>query len=367
MPGNLEHNEKRSAFEFYRQQPEISLEQHVRTKRAELGTAVTSLQRIYLDVRFWIMLRDVVLGRCQEEVFKDLLIFLRGAVANGRAICPISEAVLMELLKQSNPVTRDATARLIDDLSLGVALVPFDERICQELCHFAFEKHGVENLLPLDNLVWTKQAYVLGQAHPYNTGLSATDELAMQKSICDEMWTTSLMEMLSDAVPPASEYDWDSLARRLNASSAENRENVKSFAQTFRAEFEGGFSLFKNQFVEMLKQAAERSDMPFAPMSSTESEAKRFAKFSRAIPTLHIASSCHAAVRWDQKRNLTGNDLFDFHHAEAALAYCDVFLTERALASMLSQRHLGLDTYECRVFSAPRLALEWLQDNECSQ
>ncbi len=367
LPENLENNERSSAFEFYLQQPYISLEQHVRKKRAELGAAVISLQRIYLDLRFWIMLREVVLGRCQEKVFIELLVVLRYAVAKGRAVCPISEAILLELLKQRDPVTRDATAQLIDDLSLGVALVPFHERICQELCHFAYEQHGVENLLPLDNLVWTKLAYVLGEAHPYETGLSATDELAMQKAICDEMWGTGMIEMLSHSASAKPEFDWDSLAKRLNADSAANSESVKSYTQTFRAEFEGGFSLFLKHFVEMLKDAARLSGLPFAPINSNNSEAKRFANFSRAIPTLHISSSCHAAVRWDQKRNLTGNDLFDFHHAEAALAYCDVFLTERALAALLSQRHLELQAYKCETFSTPRHALEWLQDYHCCQ
>ncbi|WP_448108853.1 hypothetical protein [Pseudomonas azerbaijanoccidentalis] len=362
MNNDPETYEVLSVFNFHRLHTNISLESHVRQKRAELGMKVSSLQRIYLDIRFWIMLREVVLGRCQDETSIALLNFIREEVVAGRAICPISESVLMELLKQRDLVTRNATAQLIDDLSLGVALVPLNERISQELCNFVYEQHGVENLLPLNHLVWTKLAYVLGQAHPYETGLAVEDELAIQKAVCDDLWSTSLIEMLSHAGEPTSNFDWNLLADKLNAGSAVHVDQIKSYSQAFRAEFEGVFSLFKDEFLAISNEATERSGGAFASVNTGESIAKRFEKFSQAIPTLHIGSSCHAAVRWDQKRNLTGNDLFDFHHAEAALAYCDVFLTEKPLASLLAQRHLGLEIYTCQIFSAPRAALDWLRN-----
>lgn len=96
------------------------------------------------------------------------------------------------------------------------------------------------------------------------------------------------------------------------------------------------------------------------------SEKKRFEAFALSVPTLHINASCHAAVRWDQKRNLCGNDLLDFHHAHAALAYCNVFLTEKPLTHMLSQHHLALSQYACRTFWSPSVALNWLQ-GDCKQ
>ena len=44
-----------------------------------------------------------------------------------------------------------------------------------------------------------------------------------------------------------------------------------------------------------------------------------------ALRTLHIGALCHAAIRWDKKRELTGRELHDFHHAEAAVGYCECF------------------------------------------
>ncbi|EJC3510817.1 hypothetical protein MYX42_004021, partial [Escherichia coli] len=77
--------------------------------------------------------------------------------------------------------------------------------------------------------------------------------------------------------------------------------------------------------------------------------------------TLHIGASCHAAVRWDQKRQLNGNDLLDFHHAEAALGYCDLFLTEKPLKVLVSQEHLGLrELFSCSVESSASEGLKIL-------
>ena len=81
-----------------------------------------------------------------------------------------------------------------------------------------------------------------------------------------------------------------------------------------------------------------------------------------SLRTLHIGALCHAAVRWNNGRKMTGNDLYDFHHAEAAVGYCDVFLTEQPLKTLLEQRHLKLhEDFCCRVISSPIEAAKWLE------
>ena len=76
-----------------------------------------------MDLRFWIFLRDVELGRNDNQELIKLLDRIKFLVDEGLVICPISETVFIELMKQSDHETRLATARLIDRLSLGVTLV----------------------------------------------------------------------------------------------------------------------------------------------------------------------------------------------------------------------------------------------------
>ena len=76
------------------------------------------------------------------------------------------------------------------------------------------------------------------------------------------------------------------------------------------------------------------------------------------LRTLHIDASLHAAFRWDKKRKLRSNDLDDFTHAKAALAYCNAFFTERSLRSLITSKHLALDKlYDCHVAATEDEAL----------
>lgn len=269
----------------------------------------------------------------------------------------------MELLKQGDASTRLATAQLIDELSLGITLIPSDDRVRQELCNSFYEQAGAKNLIPLQELVWTKLAYVLGEFHPSNTPFPPAEELALQKAFSDHIWNSSLVDIVRQVGKPTTEFDWDALATRLNAGNRAHHSTIRSYAQAFRTEFEGGLSLFRDEMVMLGKELDERGYTDFGAKHAHLSNKKRFEVFYLSIPSLHIYASCHAAIRWDQKRNLCGNDLFDFHHAQAALGYCDVFLTEKPLSDMLCQRHLGLSKYKCQTFWSPSVALSWLRES----
>jgi hypothetical protein len=75
-------------------------------------------------------------------------------------------------------------------------------------------------------------------------------------------------------------------------------------------------------------------------------------KLRKELPTAHVHAMCHAVYRWDKKRKFDGNDLLDFHHATAALAYCDVFLTDGPLRALLTSTHVDLNKkMDCAVIS----------------
>jgi len=349
----------KNTIELHRAQPEITLEAHVRNKRIGLGTQVCSKYRIYLDLRFWILFREVELGRSTDAQISTLLEKIKNLVGSNPAICPISESVFVELMKQDDPSTRMATAKLINRLSLGVALVVHPQRIQQELCNAFYLQAGATDLIPLEMLIWTKLTSVLGEMHPSQTPFEAGEELVIQKAFYDHMWDISLYEMVKTLdFSDAPETDWQQTADRLNSGNRQHAHDIRSFKQAYRIEFEGGLSLFKSVMAALLKEIEQAGYKEFGEANSHLSDAKKFEKFARSVPTLHIGACCYAAVRWDQKRQLTGNDLIDFHHAEAALSYCHLFLTEKPLKSLLSQKHLGLNKdFPCRVVSSAQGAL----------
>lgn len=80
------------------------------------------------------------------------------------------------------------------------------------------------------------------------------------------------------------------------------------------------------------------------------------------LPTLQVGALLHAAFRWNRTQKLNANDMFDFHHAEAALGYCDVLLTDGPMHALLKQRHLAIERdFACRVMSSAEEAADWVR------
>lgn len=346
--------------------PEVSLDQHVDSRRAELALALESRQAIYLDIKFWILLRNVVAEQVSTERQRELLTILKERVASGLAFCPISESTFAELLKQSDHRTRGATAELIDELSLGVALIPFDTRSSMELERFISSTSMTGSSPPLGGMVWSKLSYVLGIVHPANTGFDANTELAVQKAFFDHMWDiplSQMVEVLGDGMPLGPEYR--DLADTLNAASAHHARDLRSFQQTYQIELRGALDLFAPVAADIARKIAERAMSQSMPREGSEWDglvrqwyALLIAAFKKdevkdALRTIHINTCLHAAVRWNKTQQLEANDFYDFHHAAAALGYCDVFLTERGLKSMVTAKHIALDArYACKVVAS---------------
>lgn len=366
----------RTTIETHRTSPDMTIDEYVRSRRIQLGISVMDRERVYLDKRYWIILRDVLLGRNTDPASKVLLEALRAKVHSKQCICPISETLFLELLKQEDMHTRKKTAILIDELSKGVTLAPHPERVATELAHFLYSHTSKEELFPLDNLVWSRLSYVLGMVHPTDTAFDEAEEFVIQKAFFDHMWDCSLSEMIDligSSYTPTPNFN--SLAQRLNDGIIMNASSIKNFQQAYKTEMIGCLGLFmsdareviEDMFYKTMKQPA------FIPENEKrEHEHQLLAFFMAAIEkkevalalrTLHVGALCHAAVRWNKGRKLTGNDLFDFHHAEAAVGYCNVFLTEKPLQMMLQQNHLGLQRdFSCRIISSPDEAAEWFMN-----
>lgn len=131
-----------STLETHLATPEVSYEEYRQKLEFECADIVMARKSVYLDTRFWIHLRDADLGKPVPAFFDQLLTELRRGVAEGNLICPFAADMLAEVYKQSDKITRLATARLIDELSLNVALQSEPERLATELFN------GIQALRP---------------------------------------------------------------------------------------------------------------------------------------------------------------------------------------------------------------------------
>jgi hypothetical protein len=355
--------------------PDVSLDEYVRSRQIALAKRLEQRKAIYLDIKYWIMLRDAATGICTSEDSLQLLALLRSNVAASKVFCPISDSTFAELFKQRDGKTRRATAQLIDELSLGVSLLPFDARVIMEFQNFIYAAGEQRNLPPPRHLVWTKLSYVLGWVHPTQTGFDSATELALQKAFFDHMWSIPLTEVvvtIGDAMPP-DESRFQSLADHLNAGNSEHADELRSFQQTYAVEIRGAIDPFAAEAADIVCDIAERATRKHLPRDGIEwstyvREWKGFLyaalmkeDVQDALRTLHINTCLHAAVRWNKGRQLAANDFHDFHHAAAALGYCDAFLTERSLKAMVTASNIALDKrFNCEVRAGLPDALQLL-------
>lgn len=357
-----------AALDRHRQEPGLTPDQYIRRLMIELGEMVSQRKKIYLDTRYWIFLRDAAMGRPQRAVHTVLLQQLRQTVSQGIALCPISDVMFTELLKQSDDTTRVATARVVDELSCGVALCLEDQRIGTELAHFLYDVGAHGDVHSLSHLVWTKLCFVWGEHYPQGTSFAPETERAMQKAFIDHQWTMSLEKIVRMLGPVEllKAADYEGTARRLNEGSRAHMNELRSFTQLVVNELAGILDLYKERLADIMAQIYEREQGKppnLSPSQREDNEAKMRTVFinlfrlrpqfmAQRAPTLYVGAKCHAAVRWNRNKNLTANDLMDFHHAAAALGYCDAFFTDNPLKVMLTQNHVRLPSELGRFITA---------------
>jgi len=367
---------ERNTFAYHLQHPELSLDRYVRSKILDTADRVLARKIVYLDTRFWILLRDVSLGRAKGVLHEQILAGLRGLVTAGKVICPINADTLAELLKQRDATTRLATAKLIDELSLGVALQSAEERVGTELMHCVqLTRLGAKQLEPLERLVWTSPVHVLGHSFPTFGPLPEAERLACQKAFADYLWDSPLADQIAylKDIPEELNGGWDAIADKLNREIKAHDKKVLPLNELHLHEFEGSLQLYLPTMVSLFAHLYEK-DTGMAPPEAAREELEMAARglirilveslrtgtIGRQPPSLIIRAGLHAGVRRNRGRQFTGNDLHDFGHATAALGYCDYFATDKSLRHLVINDLKFDERYEAVVTAEPAELLTWL-------
>lgn len=296
------------------QYPDVTFAEHVRMSEIELGKSIAQRAPIYLDTKFWILLREANGGKGNPTT-NALLRLLRQAVAEGIVICPISAASFVELMRQDSFKSRLATAKIIDQLSLGVTIIGFEERICLELEHLIRSTAGLYVPYSIQHAVWRRISYVLGIQNARNAALDDRMDLAVQKAFFDHMCTFSLQDMLTTLGDEWIDREKDtSFALRMNEQIAEHAHELRSFKQAYQAEVAGIVDEVGAVALDVVRSLARECEQRLSVMNNKEEKeaTNRWKnliyqvlvkdKAREALPALHIRASLYASLRWDKGR-----------------------------------------------------------------
>ena len=337
--------------------------------RRELGQVLTSRHLVYLDLNYWNHFCDLLLGDERDEIYSRLFDRLRAGVAEGTYACPIEQTTLRELLRQSDPRKRAATALAIDSLSLGgSAIASRQDRMFIEFLRFVQRwGGGAVPTLPAPRLeMWTKAPFLLGHSQyaesdgPYGLPLSLTDS-EMQR-----LWAGSFSQLLEELTQsPGEPFRYpQALADGYNSSRRSVREQFPDYRTLYIEKVRGLLDHFHPLLGQIHEYHRWRAQPDGAPLSSVERarfgnelahdllDLFRTNDLSQQLPTIHIWADLMAHSLWSLSRSLTVNDLYDFEHAMAALPYYDTMLTDSGLNDILRSMDLQR-SYETAVYYHP--------------
>ncbi len=366
-----------NTFDRHSKEPLKTFDQYSREKCRALGSDVLSKKVVYLDTRYWVILMKAQLGESKDQNEQQLLVIIETLYKSGKCIFPISQDVFLEVVKQTDPRTLNATVDLIDHLSGGVSLISFDDRIGLEFLQFIYESTN-RPTYKAKEMVWTKLSYLLGYVHPDIKGVDDKTRNILGKVFIDNMWSATLADMLkslgADGISRFSGWS-PSWAAQANEGKVKFQHENKSFKQLFMSEIAGIVDVCKEDLADSMKYLFEKETS--GSLSSNELEDHgtaqlmsnmvcnlfRLNKIDKQLPTFNIMAGLHAAVRQNPKQNFENNDTYDFRHAAGALPYCDYFFTERPLTNLLTQKLLGYDKrYDCVVKWKVKDSLEILSN-----
>ncbi|VVE57474.1 hypothetical protein [Pandoraea anhela] len=359
---------------------DVSVHEYVEKLTVSIGRIVEGRIKLYLDTRYWVFLRNAALGREKRREHSEILTLLRRLVRDGVAICPVSDVALVELTNQSDPETRAATASLLDELSLGVALIFERERVHVELEHFfrapaeSVAKHS------LRTRVWTKAGHALGTLIPSVDSLPGETLLLLQKVFVDTVWASTFSDLFKMGdVEQSLAAKFNEMAAKINVEKERFRHEVSSFQQALGAELAGALRLHEDFVSEMLlsffeEQGNSRGNVsPEELIDSREKMTRvvvngfRYRKGHMAsrLPTVYIHAACHAAVRMDANRKFNGNFIRDLHHGCAGVGYHDAMFTENPLRVLLTSGNVDANRLcGCVVLSSEVDVVAYLRELE---
>lgn len=291
------------------------------------------------------------MGRAKQAIHNDLFTTLQGVVESGLGICPLSESVLFELHKQTDPATRLAMARVMDSLSRGVTVQNSLDRLRVELVRF-FHSIIVDQRMqvpPIEH-VWMKVGHFLGSPDPVFDGIDPGEQLTISKAFFDLLWSVTLEELITDNDWIENDGGFQEDALRMTEGSRAHTSEITSFEELYLAEVSG--------FIDIHHAAIEAAVTELASVLGQKGlgpdsarlwrnavyNIVRFDRVGTGLPILQIVSGIHAAIRWQRGRPFRASDFDDMYHAAAALPYCDMFLTEAFMGTILKNPPLSFGT-----------------------
>lgn len=323
----------------------VSLKEYVDSEQIKLSDSIKDRIKIYLDTKFWIYLRDGM--KEKNDKYSILYTILKELVKNGKIVCPLSFSVYSEVSKQSDKETRIMTAKIIDELSLGISVKNVFELYYNDAFSFIVDKSGFfQRKMQKSNFDYTGSV-LSGTAVPIpNMPLPNISNNSIQKAWFDFYKTMKLSDIVDKYNEESVNY-YKNMNTRLQKY---NNEVVKPHYQNEKLQ-----EILQNELRECVESInfipslmKEVYEMTGGKVSENEvvdeNKIKNFfcntlinrKDKSKILDSLYMFGVLNTLNVYEQTRPVQDNDDEDFFHAVQALSTCDYFFTEKRLKHLLN-------------------------------
>lgn len=301
---------------------------------------LVTLKKIYLDTKYWLILRDVHRGETSDSAKLRLYELVLDLAKSGKAIFPFSESHFEEFLKQTDSESLESTLSLIYLLSRNTAIRPYRERVVVEfelMLRFLLNPEGVEGsyLESCSQNVWTCVAYAWGKFAVVDSGeQNRRYDNQVQDVLFDNQLALQIyLEHLRHLSGFGKSYP-DPTQKILDRRKSKSTKLKEILVDELKSEVIENKSKILNAISNTLEDyTAEQANF----LMNILFERKATNTLDDFIPSMNTFSTICATWIISQDKNVAVNDYFDMHHASSALPYFDMFLTEKSLLDAIKR------------------------------
>lgn len=334
-------------IELHRGRRDVTLADHVRARRKEISDRVATRELIYLDTNAWKCMADYRQGK--SNLTPAMVAFgqnLERAARTDAFVFPIGLPTFFELDSMTHPATRNIVTELVDELSHGFCISPFQESIGRELQQLRWNA-----LNTLDELA----EFLCSPIELLGIPAIALPEF-VKEHVDEETFNKAFFDSVSElpfsiqlevaSLAPDDKWDNSRGIADLNAGKAEHQDQVVNLNTGIFLELKGCIATWFDQ------EGIELSPKEVGFYALNALYHWHQSPTSRALPTLRILSSLYGLMRFDSQRKYHDGDPNDFMVAASALPVASALFTDRKLSNLLSDPRIGLSTFsDCKIVS----------------
>jgi len=222
----------------HRENADQEFGEYRRQRYNELRQFISSRRMVYLDLKYWIWMRDPA-NAPEPANAQQLLDLLKSKVKSGELLCPVSYPTLLELSKIGSAKVRLCQAQVMDELSGGIGLRNQFEIVEIEILSLLIQHAPPFASMPVDP-VWTRVGNIIGEFSPEKPEFPIDLLERGCKVMFDVSWAVTVQHLAQrmDRMPDLSSR-WAATSARINEERKKHPRGQQSFEKLFSDELRG--------------------------------------------------------------------------------------------------------------------------------